>query len=383
MARTQSYDQKSIVAVEEIKTNNLPKRKRSRKSRAKKLGLPPGTAVYTGEQKVDAVRITAMVYSPSEFRETIVSTPEECIGIITDAERTNSVVWINVEGLHDVPVIEKIATPIGLHPLVIEDIVSTTQRPKSIDYSSYLHAVIKMLTINHEQHRIESEQVSLILGSHFVISFQERLGDCFDPLRDRIRIGKGRARSSGSDYLFYALIDSVVDHYFVVVEEIDDRIERLEEELLTLAETKHLADIHRARRELLDIRRAVWPLREVLQGLIRDEGNLIKETTQIFLRDVYDHAVEVIEVVELLRDTSGGLIELYMSQTSNKVNLVMKTLTVIATIFMPLTFIVGVYGMNFDYLPELHWQYGYAAVWAVMITITIAMLIHFKKKEWL
>ncbi len=360
-----------------------PKKRKARRGRAKKLGLPPGTAIYTGEQRVEAVRITAMTYSQTSFEEVVVQTPEECASLIAHAEKTNSVIWINVDGLHDVPIIEKITTPIGLHPLVIEDIVSTTQRPKTVDYHSYVHAVVKMLTVNREQKRIENEQVSLILGSHYVISFQERIGDCFDPLRDRIRIGKGRARSSGADYLFYALIDSVVDFYFLVTEEIDDRIECLEEELLSKAESKHLSDIHRTRRELLDIRRAVWPMRELLQGLIRDEVSLIRESTQVFLRDVYDHAIEVIEVVELLRDTSSGLIELYMSQTSSKVNMVMKTLTVIATIFMPLTFIVGIYGMNFEYMPELHWKYGYPAVWAAMAVITAVMLVHFKKKGWL
>lgn len=359
------------------------KKGRSRKSRSTKLGLPPGTAVYIGEKRIEPIRISVIFYNQTSFTEEILNTPEECASYLQRAGTDGAVAWINVDGLHDVAVIEKLAQQIGLHPLVIEDIVNTTQRPKCLDYTNYLHTVLKMINIDPAQKRIETEQLSLILGPHYVVSFQEQRGDCFDSLRERIRTGKGRSRSCDADYLFYAIIDSIVDHYFVVVEELDDKIERLEEELLLSATTFHLTEIHRSRRELLDIRRAVWPLRELIQSLIRDEGKLISDATRLFIRDVYDHSIEVIEVVELLRDTSGGLIELYLSHSSNKVNMVMKTLTVIATIFMPLTFIVGVYGMNFDVMPELHWHYGYPLVMFFMLLLSTLMLAHFKRKGWL
>ena len=358
-------------------------KRRSRSSRAKKLGLPPGTPIYIGEKKIETVKISVMSYNLEKLTEETAQSSERCQALLLQAKESRAVVWINIDGLHDVTTIENIAQPIGLHPLVVEDIVNTNQRPKSLDYETYLHAALRMLNIDAKTKRVDSEQISLILGENFVISFQEQGGDCLEPLRNRIRLGKGRARSAGADYLFYAIIDSIVDHYFIVVEEIDDRIEILEEELLHSAQPKHLSDIHRARRELLDIRRAVWPLREVIQGLYRDDCPLISDSTRLFIRDVYDHTIEIIEVVELLRDTSGGLIELYMSHASNRVNMVMKTLTVIATIFMPLTFIVGVYGMNFENMPELSWRYGYPFVLAVMACITLVMLAQFKRKGWL
>ena len=363
-------------------TNNISKRK-AKKSRKKKLGLSPGTAIYIGEQKSDQIYYSIMRYGLDSFIENPSASLEQCLDELRNLSIPNTVLWINIDGLHDVIAIEKLAQQIGLHPLVIEDIVNTTQRPKSINYTSYLHTTLKTLEIDPNSRRIVTEQFSLVLGENYVISYQERPGDCLNPLRERIRLGRGRARTTGPDYLFYAILDSIVDHYFVVVEEIDDRIEVLEEQLLVAAENRHLSEIHRSKRDLLNIRRSLWPLREVVLELVREEGKLIADSTRIFFRDVYDHTIEIIEVVELLRDTSGGLLELYISHSSNRVNMVMKTLTVIATIFMPLTFIVGVYGMNFDYFPEIHWVYGYPMVWGVMLMITIVMLVQFKRKNWI
>lgn len=364
-------------------TRKPEKKRRRRKGRAQKVGLPPGTPIYIGEQRGSPIRISVIFYNQTSFVEEIVNTPEECATFLQRAGTDGYVTWINVDGLQNVAVIEQLAQQIGLHPLVVEDIVNTTQRPKCLDYTTYLHTVLRMINVDQTTHRIETEQLSLILGAHFVISFQEEAGDCFDPLRERIRSGKGRSRACGADYLFYALIDSIVDHYFVVVEELDTRIEQLEENLLDPSGTVSLPDIHRIRRELLDVRRAVWPLRELIQTLIRDEAKLISDATRLFIRDVYDHSIEIIEVIELLRDTCGGLIELHLSHSSIKANLVMKTLTVIATIFMPLTFIVGVYGMNFDYMPELHWPLGYPLVMIFMLLLSLLMLAHFKRKEWI
>jgi magnesium transporter len=369
-----------------VNTNDTlspPSKRKIKKSRKKKLGLSPGTPIYIGEQKSDKIYYSIMRYGPDSFVEYPSASLEQCLQELQNQQAPNTVLWINIDGLHDVAAIEKLANQIGLHPLVIEDIVNTTQRPKSINYSSYLHTTLKTLEIDPTSRRIVTEQFSLVLGDSYVISFQEHAGDCLNPLRDRIRVGRGRARATGSDYLFYAILDSIVDHYFVVVEEIDDRIESLEEQLLVAAENRHLSEIHRSKRDLLNIRRSLWPLREVVLELVRGESKLINDSTRIFIRDIYDHTIEIIEVVELLRDTSGGLLELYISHSSNRVNMVMKTLTVIATIFMPLTFIVGVYGMNFDHFPEIHWTYGYPIVWAVMLLITLAMLVQFRRKGWI
>jgi magnesium transporter len=303
--------------------------------------------------------------------------------MIQQEKDSSANLWINIDGLNDVGSIEKITSAIPLHPLVVEDIVNTHQRPKNVAYEGYLHTTLRMLEIAASSKKIESEQLSIILGKNFVITFQERKGDCFNPLRERLRKGKGRARTCGVDYLYYAIIDSVVDHYFVVIEDIDDRTEHLEEQLLNHSQFSRLSAIHAARRDLLNLRRALWPLREVVQSLIRDDLPFITPSTQIFMRDVYDHVIEILEVVDLLRETSNSLVELSITYNSSKVNEVMKTLTVIATIFMPLTFIVGIYGMNFKHMPELSWTHGYEAIWGIMIVITVGMIVQFRRKGWI
>jgi magnesium transporter len=350
------------------------------KKRSKKIGLPPGTLVHIGEKKVEEPKITIFDYNDQHVEEKAVKTIEECFVFKDKA----TVTWINVEGIHRIETVEKLGECYGFHPLVMEDILNTDQRPKMEIHGDYIYIVLRMLYSRDKNHSIETEQVSLILGSNFVISFQEgKEGDVFNPVRERIRNGKGLIRKMGSDYLAYSLMDTIVDNYFLILETLGEKVELLEEELTTSPTNKTLKEIQKFRNEMISIRRGVWPLREVTLGLGRKESTLIKETTEIYLRDVYDHIIQVMDTVETYREMISGMMDIYLSSVSNRLNSVMKVLTIIATIFMPLTFIAGIYGMNFKYMPELGWRWSYPAVWVVIVLIGVSMLIYFKKKKWL
>lgn len=349
------------------------------KKRSKKAGLPPGSLVHIGEKKVEEVKITIIDYDETHFQEKEAKSIEECF---TFKEKP-TVTWINVEGIHQVEILEKLGECYGFHPLILEDILNTDQRPKTEDFGDYLYIVLKMLYPNNNS-EVVTEQISLILGPNFVISFQEGIkGDVFDPVRDRIRTGKGKIRQLGADYLAYSLIDSIVDHYFIILEKLGENIEFLEEKLITSPTPETLQTIHNLKREMIFLRKSVWPLREVISGLERGESSLIKESTRIYLRDVYDHTIQVIDNVETFRDMLSGMLDIYLSSVSNRLNAVMKVLTIIATIFMPLTFLAGLYGMNFKYMPELSWPWGYPLALFIMLAIALLMLVYFKKKKWL
>ncbi len=349
------------------------------RKRSKKFGLPPGTPVFIGEKKIEKVKITIVDYDEDHLEEKEAKTIEECFPF----KEKPTVTWINIDGLHEIEIIDKLGKHFDLHPLIIEDIVNTGQRPKMEDLENYIFFVLKMLYYDEKKDDITTEQVSLILGSNFVISFQERPGDVFDPVRERIRKSRGRIRKVGSDYLAYALIDAIVDHYFIVLEKLGEKIEYLEEELVTYPRPETLQAIHNLKRDNIFLRKSVWPLREVISGLERGESPLIEKSTEIYLRDVYDHTIQVIDTLETYRDMVSGMLDTYLSSVSNKMNEVMKVLTVIATIFIPLTFIAGVYGMNFEYMPELGWHWGYVMVWIIMVTVTALMAFYFKTKKWL
>jgi magnesium transporter len=350
------------------------------KKRSKKAGLPPGTLVHIGEKKSGEPKMTLIDYDEAHFQEREVKAAEECFAF----REKPTVTWINMEGVHQVEAVEKLGNCYGFHPLVLEDILNTDQRPKMEIYGDYVYIVLKMLYGSDPKRLVETEQVSLILGSNFVISFQEGTeGDVFDPVRERIRSGKGLIRKMGSDYLAYSLIDMIVDNYFIILERLGEKIELLEEELVVHPTTKTIQEIQKFKNEMILVRRVVWPLREVISGLGRKESPLIKETTEIYLRDVYDHTVQVMDTIEVYREMLSGMLDIYLSSVSNRLNSVMKVLTIIATIFMPLTFIAGIYGMNFKYMPELEWRWGYPAVWLIVAVIGISMLIYFKKKKWL
>jgi len=348
------------------------------KKRSEKGGLPPGTLVYVGEKKVEKAIITVFNYDSERYEEKELKSIEECFPY---KDRPN-VTWINIGGIHQAEMMEKIANHFGIHSLVMEDILNTGQRPKMDDMDDYVYVVLKMLNYNEEDDEIDAEQISIILGQNFVISFQEKERDVFEPIRERIRKNKGRIRKKGADYLAYTLLDSVVDIYFTILEKIGERIEFLEEELVENPSTQTLQEIHGLKREMIFLRKSIWPLREVISGLERGESSLIKETTVIYLRDVYDHTIQVIDTVETFRDMLSGILDVYLSSISNKMNEVMKVLTIIATIFIPLTFLAGVYGMNFRYMPELEWRWGYFTALFLMAVIGIGMVIYVRKKKW-
>jgi magnesium transporter len=355
------------------------KRPKLIKRRLKKAGAPPGILVYVGEKKVEKVRISYIDYDEQNFQEKQISNIEECFPFKT----TPTVTWINIDGLHEVEIIEKLGKQFELHPLILEDILHTEQRPKYEDFEKYIFIVLRMLSFNEEFQAVESEQVSLILGANFVISFQECIGDVFEPIRDRIRNAKGRVRKMGPDYLAYTLIDAVVDSYFAILEKVGEKIEFMEEELVSNPTEKTLQQIHNMKREMISLRKSVWPLREVISGVQRGESSIISEPTQIYLRDVYDHTIQIIDTIESFRDMVSGMLDIYLSSISNKMNAVMKVLTIIATIFIPLTFVAGIYGMNFEHMPELKWKWAYPGVWVVMLVITVIMLTYFRRKKWL
>jgi len=293
------------------------------------------------------------------------------------------VTWINVDGIHQVEILERLGEYFGLHPLVVEDILNTDQRPKVEDFGDYIFIVLKMFYYDDSADEIVTEQISLTLGPTLVISFQEREGDVFNPIRERIRSEKGRIRKMGADYLAYVLVDSIVDSYFIILEKLGEKIEDLEEELVTDPRPETLQTIHNLKREMIFLRKSVWPLREVVSGLERGESPLIQESTGIYLRDVYDHTIQVIDTVETIRDMLSGMLDIYLSSVSNRMNEVMKVLTIIATIFIPLTLIAGIYGMNFRYMPELEWPWAYPMLWLIMLAIGVLMLIYFRRKRWL
>jgi magnesium transporter len=342
-----------------------------------KTGAPPGTIVYFGEKQTDKVKITLIEYNETEFIEKDFYDISQCI----DEVNPTLVKWINVDGIHDVSVIEKIGKHFNIHPLTLEDVVNTNQRPKFEDYDNYVVAIMKMIYYDNELH---SEQLSVVLLEGLVISFQEAHGgDAFDLIRNRIRQGKGRIRKVGADYLAYALVDAVVDCYFGILEKIGDRIELLEDEVIDEPSKETMQQLHNMKREMIFVRKAVWPMREMINNMERSETELIKPSTDIYLRDVHDHTVRVIDTVETYRDLLSGMMDIYLSSVSNRMNEVMKVLTIITTIFVPVTFIAGVYGMNFDHMPELHSKWGYPLTWAVMLTIMIILVIYFRRKKWL
>ena len=349
------------------------------KKTSKKAGLPPGTLVHIGERKTKKVRITVIDYDETQFEQEAVKTVEECLPF----KDKPTVTWINIDGLHDVKVIEKLGRYFGLHPLLLEDILNTEQRPKMEDFGDYIFLVVKMLNYDDKTEQIEAEQVSLILGPNWVISFQEREGDVFDPLRDRLRKGKGRIRKMGADYLAYALVDAIVDHYFIILEEFGEKIEDTETELATNPTRETLQAIRTTKKEMIFLRKSVWPLRELVSGLERGESPLIHESTGVYLRDVYDHTVQVIDTVESFRDMISGMLDIYLSSISNRMNEVMKVLTIFAAIFIPLTFVAGIYGMNFEFMPELRWHFGYFGVLIGMASVAGGMLVYFRRKRWL
>jgi len=350
------------------------------KSSSSKIGLPPGALVHVGEKKIDKVRIRIIDYDDEEVREREVETIEECFPFRDEESST----WINIDGLHDVQLIEKLGLHFGAHPLVLEDILNTGQRPKFEDFNDYLFITLKMLYFSEKEDEIFEEQVSFILGRNFVISFQERVGDVFEPVRERIRSGKIRMRKRKSDHIAYALIDSVVDNYFVVLEKLGDAIELFEEQLLEDPPSDAPEQILSMRRKIIALKRSIQPLRDALSNFYRSESELLHDTTVLYLRDTQDHVIHALETIDSYREMISGMLDTYHSSISNRMNEVMKVLTIIATIFIPLTFVAGIYGMNFEHMPELRWFWAYpVGFWGLIVGLGILMFYFFKRKRWL
>lgn len=352
-------------------------KKKRRKVTKPDAGLPPGTLVYNGKITTERVKITLIEYNDTDFFEREFYDLSDCMGHV----KTGMVKWMNVDGIHKTELIEALGKHFDLHPLTQEDIVHVDQRPKFEEYENYAYSIMKMITFDGHVH---AEQLSLILVGETVITFQETFGgDAFDVIRTRLRQNKGRVRKLGADYLFYCLIDAVVDSYFTIIEKIGDEVEAIEEEIMNNENRNSLKKLYELKRELIFLRKQVWPMRDMINNMLRSETDFISDNTQIFLRDLLDHSTRIIDTVETYRDLLSGIMDVYLSNASNRMNEIMKFLTIISSIFIPVTFVVGVYGMNFDYMPELREHYGYAIVWGIMLAIMVGQIIFFKRKKWL
>ncbi|HKI46183.1 MAG TPA: magnesium/cobalt transporter CorA [Balneolales bacterium] len=351
----------------------------------KKPGLPPGTLVHVGREWDTPVTINLTMFDSEEYTEQVIDNVEDIPKVLDQAKRS----WIHISGVHDMQILEKIGTLFGIHPLVLEDVANTTQRSKIEAYDQYLFIVVKSLTNTNPTVSVDVEQISILLMNNTIISFQESDRPLFSVIRDRLSINGSRIRNSGVDYLAYSLVDNLIDHYFSIINDFTLRIEEVEDEVLDDPTQETLHEIQHLRRELINVRKVIWPLRDTLNSLYRDESQFVSHEIKIYIRDVFDHCLHLIDMVENHREMLMSLTDSYMSGVSNRMNEVMKVLTIIATIFMPLSFIASLYGMNFDTsispynMPELKFYFGYPMTIGLMVLIAIAMLIYFRKKNWL
>ncbi|MBC8316946.1 MAG: magnesium/cobalt transporter CorA [Desulfobulbaceae bacterium] len=351
---------------------------------ALKAGLPPGTPIYTGGQTETEINISIVDYDKEKATFLTSQKIEDC-ALYKDK---STVTWINIDGLHHVNLVEKLCSCFELHPLTVEDILNTTQRPKVDVFDDYVYLVLRMHHHNEETGEINSEQVSFVLGKTFLLTFQETAGDSFDSVRIRIKQDKGRIRKMGTDYLAYVLMDSIVDNYFTVLEKVGEDMEVLEDELVEKPSTETMQTIHFMKREMILLRKSIWPLRDMVSSLRRDEIPQISPDISMFLNDLYDHTIQVMDTIETYRDMISGMLDIYLSSISNRMNEIMKVLTLFAAIFIPLTFIAGIYGMNFNAeksplnMPELGWYYGYPFALGLMAVVGVGMLIYFKTRKW-
>lgn len=346
---------------------------------SEKAGLPPGTLIHIGNKKTDKVRISLIEYNSDNFREDVLQTPEDCFS----CKNSDEVSWVNVDGLHDVATIALIGKHFGLHPLTLEDILNTKHRPKLEEFDNYIFMTLKMLGVSADGKSVVSEQISFVLGDSWIVSFQEQQGDVFDGLRLRLKGKKGTTRLKGADYLLYRLIDTIIDNYFNIIEHLGEYSEKLEERVLIDPDTESMREIQRMKKEFSLLKKSIGPLREAVSLLQKDESKLIKVETLRYLRDVYEHVIQVNDAIESGKDTIANIMELHIAGVSNKMNQIMKVLTIMSAIFIPLTFIAGIYGMNFDNMPELHSKNGYYVVLGVMAVVVLGMSLIFNRNKWL
>lgn len=346
--------------------------------RAKTTGTLPEALTLMEEPKQKHIRIHAMQYDKEHVYESEISD----IHAIFPLKDDRLITWVNIDGL-DPATIKAVGGVFNVHPLIQEDIVHNEQRPKMEEFDEHIYIVVKMLTFNETRKHIESEQISILLCKGCVVTFQEKTGDLFNLVRDYIRTGKGRIRKSGADYLAYSLLDAVIDNYFVILEKLGDIADVFEENMVAAPNAVKLSTVHRLKKDMLFMRKSVWPLRELLSAMQRSDSPLIEPATRPYWQDLYDHTIQIIETSESLRDMLMSMLDIYLTSMSHRLNEVMKVLTIIATIFMPLTFIAGLYGMNFEYMPELKWRFGYLMVLGLMSLTAVTMLFFFKRKKWL
>ncbi len=347
---------------------------------ADKSGLPPGSLIHIGEKHAAECSISIVQYSTDRLIKHDIRT----IGALRQLQNKALITWVNVDGLSDTSVIEEIGQELNIHPLVLEDILSTHQRPKLEEYEHYLYLVIKGISVDRQSHfHLRYEQISILLLANYVVTFKEKADDTFKPIYTHLQNGKGRLRQFGSDYLAYVILDTIVDEYFVVEDSLDEIIDTLEDNLLLNANTSILQDVQQLRRELITMKRSISPLRDLLAIIQRTDTALLQEKTLRYYGDVYDHVLRVTDSLDSYRERIAAMQDIYLSSMSNKMNETMKILTIFASIFIPLTFITGIYGMNFEYMPELKWHWGYPFLWVLFIFISVGLLIVFRRKKWL
>lgn len=352
----------------------------SRSKKRPKTGLAPGSLIYTGKVHSEKITIDIIDYTDDHFQEVQIENLDD----LRQFNNPNSVTWINIQGLHDVEMIGKIGELMGLHPLTMEDILDTNQRPKVEEFEDHLYISMKMINHIPELSQIDVEQVSIIMHQNFVMCFQEKPGDVFDDIRGRLRNGKGKARKRGSDYLAYMLMDLIIDFYYETLDQVWAKIERLEDYVVRVPERIQLKDIQIARRDLIQLRKYMYPVRDVVQAISTRNSDFFHENTLMYIRDSHDHSIQVVETLDNYREILTSVMDLYLSQLSMKMNEVMKVLTIIATIFIPLTFVAGIYGMNFEHMPELSWAISYPTGFYTLIgIITLIMVIYMKSRKWL
>lgn len=350
------------------------------KGRIKKVGLPPGTLVHIGDYETSKIHISIIDYDAQKILEKKDASINDCMIYLG----TPAITWININGIHDPKVIESFGRHFGLHPLLLEDVMNSGQRSKLDDYKDNIFIVARVLKYNEEKEDIEDEQLSIVLGRNYLITFVESSTDLFNPIRERLHAAKSRIRQRGADYLCYSLLDCLVDNYFLILEKVDENLENLEEKLvINTPKPEVLQKIQHSKRVITLLRKSVWPMREVLSNFRRLETPLIQDSTKLYIQDVYDHTIQAIDTIESFRDLASGMLDIYMSNISQKMNEIMKVLTIMATIFVPLTFIASVYGMNFEMIPELHWKWGYPTVLLFMLLVSLGMIYYFKRKKWI
>ena len=346
--------------------------------KARKYGAIPGSLIHLGRQKAEKTKFSKIIFDENNFDQLFPESIEACSSV---SEKLLNI-WINIDGLHEIKVIDYIGNKLKIHPLLLEDILNTTHRPKWEEYEDYIFIVLKLVEFKSELNEVRTDQVCIILGERMVLTFQEMERSTFEPIVQRLQNSAGRIRKMGADYLVYSLIDLIIDSYFVTLEKIAEKIESLEEEIMSQPNEQTLKKIHKLKREMIYLRKSIWPVREIISKFQRSDSKLINPVTLVFSGDLYDHIIQIIETLDTFRDILNGMHDTYLSTISNRLNEIMKVLTIISTIFIPLTFIVGVYGMNFHFMPELEWRYGYFITWGIMLVLFILMLLFFKRKRW-